>query len=51
VFVVALGASNYTYPEACWTQGLAEWLASHINAFAFSGASPDSQSATTLRPA
>jgi transposase len=37
IFVAALGASNLTYAEARWTQGLADWLACHVNAFAFLG--------------
>jgi transposase len=28
IFVAVLGASNYTYVEATWTQGLADWLGS-----------------------
>ena len=26
IFVAALGASNYTYAEATWTQGLEDWI-------------------------
>ena len=26
IFVAVLGASNYTYAEACWTQSLPEWV-------------------------
>lgn len=37
VFVAALGASNYTYTEATWTQGLPDWIASHARAFNFFG--------------
>ena len=37
VFVAALGASNYTYAEARWTQGLADWIGCHVNALAFIG--------------
>jgi transposase len=37
VFVSALGASNYTYAEASWTQGLPDWVASHIHAWEFYG--------------
>jgi len=37
VFVAALGASNYTYAEARWTQSLADWIGCHVNAFAFFG--------------
>jgi transposase len=37
IFVAVLGASNYTYAEATWTQGLADWIGSHTRAFAFYG--------------
>jgi len=35
LFVAVLGASNYTYAEATWTQGLSDWIGSHTRAFAF----------------
>lgn len=35
VFVAVLGASNYTYAEASWTQGLWDWIHSHVRAFEF----------------
>jgi len=35
IFVAVLGASNYTYAEATWTQGLADWIGSHTRAFSF----------------
>ena len=35
IFVAVLGASNYTYAEATWTQGLADWIGSHVRAFAY----------------
>lgn len=37
VFVAVLGASNYTYAEATWTQGLPDWIGSHQRAFSFYG--------------
>jgi transposase len=37
IFVAVLGASNYTYAEATWTQSLPDWLGSHTRAFAFFG--------------
>ena len=37
LFVAVLGASNYTYAEATWTQGLADWIGSHVRTFAFIG--------------
>jgi transposase len=35
VFVAVLGASNYTYAEATWTQNLWDWIQSHVRAFEF----------------
>ena len=40
LFVMALGASSYTYAEATATQQLPDWIASHTRAFAFYGAVP-----------
>lgn len=37
VFVAVLGASSYTYAEATWTQGLADWIASHQRTFRYMG--------------
>jgi hypothetical protein len=39
IFVAVLGASNYTYAEATWTQQLPDWIGSHVRAFEFLGAS------------
>ncbi len=41
VFVATLGASDYTYAEATWTQGLEDWISSHMRAFAFFGGVPE----------
>lgn len=41
VFVATLGASNYTYAEASWTQGLEDWLSSHRRALEFFGGVPE----------
>jgi transposase len=35
LFVAVLGASNYTFAEATWTQGLGDWIGSHLRAFEF----------------
>jgi transposase len=35
LFVAVLGASNYTYAEATWSQGLKDWIGAHIRAFEF----------------
>ena len=32
VFVATLGASNYTYAEAHWSQSLPNWIAAHVRA-------------------
>jgi transposase len=41
IFVAVLGASNYTYAEATWTQTIADWTASHMRAFSFFGGVPE----------
>ncbi|MBT8421359.1 MAG: IS21 family transposase [Gammaproteobacteria bacterium] len=41
VFVAVLGASNYTFAEATWTQGLPDWIGSHIRAFQYLGGCPE----------
>ena len=40
IFVAVLGASNYTYCEATWTQSLPDWIATHGRAFQFFGGTP-----------
>ena len=40
IFVAVLGASNYTYAEATLTQGLPDWIGSHIRTFDYLGAVP-----------
>jgi transposase len=40
IFVAVLGASNLTYAEATWTQGLADWIGAHVRLFRFLGAAP-----------
>ncbi|RDI53862.1 hypothetical protein DES45_11266 [Microvirga subterranea] len=37
IFVAVLGASNYTYAEASFTQSLPDWIGSHVRTFAFLG--------------
>ena len=37
LFIAVLGASNLTYAEASWTQGLADWIGLHTRAFTFFG--------------
>ena len=33
IFVAVLGASSYCYAEATWSQGLRDWVGSHVRAF------------------
>jgi transposase len=40
IFVAVLGASNFTYAEATWTQGLSDWIGAHTRAFAAIGGAP-----------
>jgi transposase len=41
VFVGVLGASNYSYAEATWSQDLQSWVGSHIRMFQFFGSVPE----------
>jgi transposase len=41
IFVAVLGASNYTYAEATWTQALPDWIGSHQRTFGFLGGVPE----------
>ena len=41
LFIAVLGASNYTYVEATWTQSLLDWIGSHVRAFAALGGVPE----------
>jgi transposase len=40
LFVAVLGASNYTYAEATYTQQVRDFVASHVRMFAFFGGVP-----------
>jgi len=40
IFVGVLGASNYTYAEVSWTQGLADWIGAHVRMFRNFGGVP-----------
>ena len=40
IFVAVLGASNYTYAEASWTQTLPDWIGAHSRMFRFFGGVP-----------
>ncbi|MCP4614410.1 MAG: IS21 family transposase [Planctomycetes bacterium] len=37
IFIAVLGASNYTYAQASWSQSLPEWIDAHCRAFDFFG--------------
>lgn len=37
IFIAVLGASNYTYAEATWTQTLPDWIGAHVRTFQFLG--------------
>ncbi len=37
LFVATLGASNYTYAEATWSQSLPDWLGSHVRMLEYFG--------------
>lgn len=41
IFVAVLGASNYTFAEATWSQSLPDWIGSHQRAFQFLGGLPE----------
>ena len=41
IFVAVLGASNYTYAEATWTQSLPDWIASHMRTFSYLNGCPE----------
>lgn len=40
VFVAVLGASNYTFAAARWSEGLADWIGVHVELLAFLGGVP-----------
>jgi len=37
LFIAVLGASNYTFAEATWTQTMPDWTGSHVRAFEYFG--------------
>ena len=51
VFVAVLGASNYTFAEATWTQALPDWCASHVRALSFLQGVPEIVVPDNLRSA
>ena len=51
IFVAVLGASNYTYAEATWTQQLPDWIGAHVRAFGFLGGTSEVVVPDNLRSA
>jgi transposase len=51
LFIAVLGASNYTYAEATWSQMLPDWIGSHVRAFAALGGVPEVVVPDTLKAA
>ena len=51
IFVATLGASNYTFAEATWTQTLPDFIASHVRAYSFFGGSTELVIPDNLRSA
>lgn len=41
IFVAVMGASNYTYAEATWSQSLPDWVGSHVRTFRYLGGVPE----------
>jgi len=39
-FVAVLGASNFTYAEATWTQTLPDWIGAQVRALSYFGGVP-----------
>lgn len=55
IFIAVLGASNYTFAEATWSQRLPDWISSHVRTFAALGGVPqivvpDNLKAAVRRP-
>ena len=51
IFIAVLGASNYTYAEATWSQSLVDWLGSNQRAFEFFGGTTEIQVPDNLKSA
>lgn len=51
IFVGILGASNYTYAEAHWSQKLPNWIAAHVRMFEVFGGTPQIVVCDNLKPA
>ena len=51
IFVAVLGASSYTYAEATRSQGLCDWIGSHVRALEYFGGAPEIVVPDNLRSA
>jgi len=51
VFVAVLGASNYAYVEASWSQSLPDWIGAHVRAFEYFGGVPTTIVSDNLKSA
>ncbi|MCH8853212.1 MAG: IS21 family transposase [Planctomycetes bacterium] len=51
IFVAVMGASNYTFAEATWSQQLPDWIGSHVRALRFLGGVPEIVVPDNLRSA
>lgn len=51
IFIAVLGASNFTYCEATWSQRLPDWVGSHVRALAYFKAVPQLLVPDNLRSA
>jgi transposase len=40
IFVSVLGASNFTYAEATWSQDLSDWIGAHVRMYEYFGGVP-----------
>ena len=49
IFVAVLGASNYTFATATWTQCLPDWIAAHVVMLTFIGGVPQQIVSDNLR--
>jgi transposase len=49
LFVAVLGASNYTFVEVTWTQGLADWTGAHVRCFEFLSGVPAAHKPNNLK--
>ncbi|MGE4319547.1 MAG: IS21 family transposase [Deferribacterales bacterium] len=51
IFVGVMGASNYTYAEATWSQKIPDWIKAHVNMFEYFGGVPEVVTPDNLKSA